>query len=255
MTAALTITTPFRPCVLIPTYNNPKTVRAVVLQAKDHLNDVIVVDDGSGSEGRAACEGIERDGLARVVFRAENGGKGAAVKTGLAAARDFGFTHVAQVDADGQHDIAQLPALLETGAAHPEALILGYPEYDDSANKVRLVARRFTQFWIDLEVGRGVIRDAMVGFRLYPVEATLNARAGGNRMDFDVEIPVRMAWNQVPIINVPVPVRYLSEEDGGVSHFQPLRDNLRFSWLHTRLCTKLFFRWLGGLLWPPRATS
>ena len=249
----------YRPCIVIPTYDNPQTIRAVAEQARTYLPDVIVVDDGSGERGRAACAALSAEGIAFVHHRAHNGGKGAAVKTGLAVARERGFTHVAQVDADGQHDLTQLPKLLAAGRAHPSALILGYPEYDDSANKVRLVARRFTQFWIDLEVGRGVIRDAMVGFRLYPIESTLDARATGDRMDFDVEIPVRMAWNRVPIVNLPVPVRYLSKDEGGVSHFQPLRDNLRFSWLHTRLCTKLFFRWLAGRLGfrkqLPRATS
>ena len=235
----------FRPCILIPTYNNPRTVAAVVEQARAHLSDVIVVDDGSGPEGRAACEAIAEKGWAHVHHRAQNGGKGAAVKTGLAVAADLGFTHAAQVDADGQHDLSHVPMLLARGVAQPNALVLGYPEYDESVNRVRQFARRFTQFWIDLEVGRGVIRDAMVGFRLYPIQATLEARARGNRMDFDVEIPVRMAWNRVPIINLPVPVRYLSEDEGGVSHFQPLRDNLRFSWLHTKLCTTVFFRWLG----------
>ena len=245
----------FRPCIVIPTYNNPDTVIAVVREAQAYLPDIVLVDDGSDPAGRAACEAIAREGTAHVHHRPSNGGKGAAVKTGLAVAQGLGFTHAAQVDADGQHDLSQLPALLDKGRARPDALILGYPEYDDSVNRVRQVARRFTQFWIDLEVGRGVIRDAMVGFRLYPIDATLAANAGGNRMDFDVEIPVRMAWNRVPIINLPVPVRYLTKEEGGVSHFQPLRDNLRFSWLHTRLCTKVFFRWLRRLIWRPRAAS
>ena len=243
----------FRPCIVIPTYDNPRTVETVVRQARSYLLDIIVVDDGSDAAGRAACEAIADQRLAHVVHRNVNGGKGAAVKTGLAVARDLGFTHAAQVDADGQHDLTQLPRLLDAGRADPDALILGYPEYDDSANRVRLVARRFTQFWIDLEVGRGVIRDAMVGFRLYPIPSTLAAKAAGDRMDFDVEIPVRMSWAGVPIINLPVPVRYLTKAEGGVSHFQPLRDNLRFSWLHTRLCTKVFFRWLGRRIWPPKA--
>lgn len=232
-------------CVLIPTYDNPRTVRSVVEVAQRTAGlPVVLIDDGSGAEGRAACRQIHEAGLAHVHHRPDNGGKGAAVKTGLRVARDLGYTHVAQVDADGQHDLSRLPSLLEASQAHPEALILGCPRYDETVPAARRIARRFTQFWIELEVGKGVIDDAMVGFRVYPISATLAAGAGGDRMDFDVEIPVRMAWRGVPIVNFPVPVRYLTEDEGGVSHFQPLWDNVRFSWLHTRLCTTVFFRWL-----------
>lgn len=237
----------FRPCVVIPTYENPKTIEAVVRAARGYLEDVIVVDDGSGPAGRGACEAVAAQGLAHVHHRPENGGKGAAVKTGFEVARERGFTHVVQVDGDGQHDLTHIPRLLEAATAQPEALVLGYPEYDETVNKARQFARKFTQMWIELEVGKGVIRDSMVGFRVYPVQAAIEARARGDRMDFDVEIPVRMAWNDVPIVNIPVPVRYLTEEEGGVSHFQLVRDNLRFSWLHTRLCTTVIFRWLGRL--------
>lgn len=239
--------TDFRPCVLIPTYDNPRTIEAVAQEAKRALSDVIVVDDASAAPGREACARLVEHGV-EVVHRKTNGGKGAAVKTGLARAHELGFTHALQIDGDGQHDLSAVPRLLDEARRAPQALVLGYPEYDASVPRVRLVARRFTQFWIDLEVGPGVIRDAMIGFRVYPVDATLAARAGGNRMDFDVEIPVRMAWRGVPIVNVPVPVRYLSADEGGVSHFQPLQDNLRFSWLHTRLTTRAFFMGLARRL-------
>ncbi len=236
----------FRPCVLIPTFDNPRTVRRVVEEARAHLGDVLVVDDGSGPEGERVCADIGAEGLAQVRRRPKNGGKGAAVKTGLAWARELGFTHAAQVDADGQHDVSALPRLLAAGREHPDSLILGCPRYDESAPRVRRVARRFTQLWVDLEVGRGVIADAMVGFRLYPIDATLAAGARGDRMDFDVEIPVRLAWAKTPIVNFPVPVRYFSRAEGGVSHFHPFLDNVRFFALHTRLATLAFFRWLGG---------
>lgn len=244
----------FRPCMVIPTFDNPKTVERVVAEARNYLPDILIVDDGSGPDGKLACERVADSGQALLRRRPENGGKGAAVKTGLSWAQELGFSHAVQVDADGQHDLDYIPHLLALGREHPEALVLGCPRYDDSAPQLRRTARKFTQFWIDLEVGRGVIEDAMVGFRLYPIDETLAARAGGNRMDFDVEIPVRMAWRGVPIINLPVPVRYLTEEEGGVSHFQPVWDNVRFSWLHARLTTWSFFRRLFGAK-RPRALS
>lgn len=224
-------------CLLIPTYDNPATIRGVVVRGREFLTDVVVVDDGSGPAGRAACEAIARDGLAHVHHRSANGGKGAAVKTGFAVAAELGFTHVLQVDGDGQHDLTRIPAFLEAARERPHALLLGYPEYDDSIPAVRRIARGFTRFWVDLEAGRGVIADAMVGFRVYPLAAVQRVRVRGDRMDFDIEIAVRLAWAGVPIVNLPIGVRYLAAEEGGVSHFQPLRDNLRFSWLHSKLCT------------------
>jgi polyprenyl-phospho-N-acetylgalactosaminyl synthase len=228
-----------RACVLIPTYDNPQTIERVVVAAREHLEEVIVVDDGSGPEGRAACAALSAKGLARVIHREKNGGKGAAVKTGLAAAFDAGFTHAFQIDADGQHQIDAMPAFLEAAAAVPGACILGYPVYGDSVPALRLRARKITSFWVDLEVGgRGIIRDAMVGFRVYPLESIRSLRVKSDRMDFDVEIAVRIAWRDIPIRNLPVGVRYLTAEEGGRSHFQPLRDNLRLGLLHSRLCTE-----------------
>lgn len=239
----------FRPCVLIPTYDNPATIERVVLRAREHLGDVIVVDDGSGSEGRAACASLATRGVAHVVHRDRNGGKGAAVKTGLDAASALGFSHALQIDADGQHDVDAMPEFLRAAEAAPSACVLGYPVYEGEVPAVRRRARAITKFWVDLEAGRGVIRDAMVGFRVYPVESIRALRVRSDRMDFDVEIAVRIAWAGIPILNLPVGVRYLTAEEGGRSHFQPVRDNLRLGLLHSRLCTeasmRFFFRLLG----------
>lgn len=234
----------YNPCVLIPTFNNPKTIRQVVLEVREYTKNILVVDDGSDFEGYRICQELAQSELAKVLHRPTNGGKGAAVKSGLSWAQELGFSHALQVDADGQHDLQHIPDFMEQGSLKPLACIVGYPRYDKSAPIVRRVARRFTQFWVDIEAGRGVIKDAMVGFRLYPIKVTLEAGVLGNRMDFDVEVPIRLVWMGVPIINRPVSVRYLSKEEGGVSHFQLFRDNLRFSWLHTRLCTLAMWRWL-----------
>jgi hypothetical protein len=90
-------------------------------------------------------------------------------------------------------------------------------------------------FWARVETGGPVIADPLCGFRVYPLEAALAADARGDHMEFDLEIPVRMAWAGTPVRNLPTRVRYLRREEGGVSHFQLGRDNARISWLHTRL--------------------
>lgn len=234
-----------RLCGVVPTLDNPHTVRSVVTALRAHLPDVLVVDDGSGPAGRAACEQLARDGLARVHRLERNRGKGAALKVAFRLLREAGFTHAFQIDADGQHDLGAVPAFLAAARADPTALVLAYPIYDHSVPKTRLLARQATRFWVDVEVGqKGLIRDALIGCRVYPLEATLAIGARGNRMEYEVEIAVRMARAGVPIVNLPVAVRYLSAEQGGVSHFRPLADNLRLCWMHSRLCSAFCTRWV-----------
>jgi len=234
---------------LVPTLDNPRTVRNVVMAIRRHLPAVILVDDGSGEAGRAACDLIAADGLATLRRLDRNRGKGAAVKAGFAAARELGFTHAFQIDADGQHDIASIPTFLRASAEQPDALILGYPRYDGVIPRGRRIGRRFTNLWVDLEVGRrGAIRDAMIGFRVYPLAAALASGTRANRMDFDIEIAVRMVRNGCPVQNLPVDVQYLAAGDGGVSHFRLIRDNLGFCRLHSRLCIIGMFGWLRVVL-------
>lgn len=227
---------------LIPTFNNPRTIRAVVEETRRHISTVLVVDDGSDAEGRAACDALAREGLALVVHREKNGGKGAAVKTGLSELKARGFTHAFQVDADGQHAIADMPRFLAAAEAHPGALVLGSPEFDDTAPRSRLIGRKITRFWTHVETFGPLIDDPMCGFRVYPIEKALTAEARGNAMDFDPEIAVRIAWSGTPVLNLLTRVRYIAAGEGGVSHFRLVRDNALISWMHTRLVLSLFGR-------------
>ena len=239
----------FRCCVIVPTYDNPETVRSVVERVRVHVSDVIVVDDGSGDEGREACAALAHEGLATVFRLARNSGKGAAVRRGFVEAENAGFTHAFQIDADGQHDLKQVPIFLAAAEANPSDAIFGAPVYDDSAPSLRRSAREITRFWVDLEVGRGVIEDAMIGFRVYPIAQVRSLPLRDDRMSFDVEIAVLLAWAGAHVRNLPVGVRYLTAEEGGRSHFRPFMDNLRLSMLHSRLCTLASIRWC--LRWIP----
>jgi glycosyltransferase involved in cell wall biosynthesis len=225
----------FRPVVVIPTYDNPRTIRRVVTAIRAHAESVLVVDDGSGPAARAEIDRLGGEGLAQVVRREVNGGKGAAVKTGIRAAAAAGFTHVLQIDADGQHTLDDLPTFLAAAAGAPQGLVLGYPIFDGTVPAARLWGRKLTNFWVHVETGGQVIRDPMCGFRVYPVAAALQALPRADRMDFDPEIAVRLVWAGLPVINIPTRVRYLSAAEGGVSHFRLWRDNVRISWMHTRL--------------------
>jgi glycosyltransferase involved in cell wall biosynthesis len=222
-------------CAIIPTYDNPATVAAVVERVRQHIPHVILVDDGSGPEARAVAEDLAARTLAQVVFRPVNGGKGAAVKTGLEAAHAAGMTHALQIDADGQHDANDIPRFLEASAKNPDALVLGQPVFDGTAPKSRLWGRKISVFWCMIETWSTKVGDPLCGYRVYPVAAALTAAARGRTMDFDPEIAVRLAWNGVPVVHVTTRVRYLSSEEGGVSHYKGLRDTVRISLMHTSL--------------------
>jgi len=238
----------FRPCVLIPTFDNPLTIAGVVAQARDHINDIVIVDDGSGEAGRSAVDAIAEKGHAHVTRRSANGGKGAAVKTGFAAARELGYTHALQLDADGQHDVADIPRFLALASENPQAAVLGHPVYDHTMPRGKKAAHGLTNFWTSVETGGRVIVDPQCGYRVYPLDAALDASPTADRMAFDIEIAVRLAWLGTPIINVPTRVRYLPREAGGVSHFRLVRDNLAITLMHVRLVVTAIFRSLFRLL-------
>lgn len=235
-------------CAVVPTYDNPDTIRTVVEQVRAHL-PVVVVDDGSGAEARRALEALGREGLAHVVVRERNGGKGAAVKDGFRQARALGFTHALQIDADGQHDVRDLPRFLAAAEAQPDALVLGEPIFDASAPRSRTRGHRFCRIWTTLATGGPVIGDVLCGYRVYPLEPTMRLHCG-DRMEFDAEIAIRLVWAGCPVVNLPTRVRYLSREEGGVSHFRLFRDNLRIVSRYFWWCTLGLLRLAAG--WAPR---
>lgn len=231
----------FRPCILIPTYDNPDTIRDVVVAVRALLPEVVIVDDASAEPNRREVERLGEEGLAQVTHRERNGGKGAAVKTGFAFARQLGYTHALQVDADGQHALEDIAKFLEIAQEHPEAVILGQPIFDETAPTHRMVLRRVTIFWTRREVGDDRVGDPLCGFRLYPLDPAIATHTVGNRMDFDPEIVVRLAWMDLPIVHVPTKVRYI---EGGVTHWLPLEDN----WLIFKMHTRLMWRRMMHLL-------
>lgn len=238
-----------RICAIIPTYDNPATIGRVATSVREHVDDVFVIDDGSAAEGRAAVAALEAAGTARVLRRDENGGKGAAVWSGLLLAHENGFTHALQIDADGQHDSSDIPRFLSACREDPRAVVLGQPVFDHTAPKSRRRARKITHVLCAIETGSAKLGDPLCGFRLYPIEPALATRTASRKMDFDPEIAVRLFWRGVPVVHLPVKVRYFTAAEGGVSHYQLVRDTARIGWMHVRLCTIALFR---ALSWPLR---
>ncbi|MDR1818407.1 MAG: glycosyltransferase family 2 protein [Puniceicoccales bacterium] len=225
----------FRPCVIIPCYNHAGSLPGVLASLAPTGLPVIIVDDAS----EPPVPAVPAVPAAVLLRHDVNQGKGGAVITGLREAARLGYTHALQIDADGQHDAAAVPALLEAARREPDALVSGAPLYDASAPASRRHGRLLTNAWVWLETLSFQIKDSMCGLRVYPLAATLallDRRRLGRRMDFDVEILVRLFWDGVPARFVPVRVTYPA---GGVSHFHPVRDNLRVSWMHTRLVLEM----------------
>ncbi|TMQ06417.1 MAG: glycosyltransferase family 2 protein [Deltaproteobacteria bacterium] len=237
-----------RLCAIIPTYNNPRTLEEVVARVREHIADVVVVDDGSAEPARRVAQELAATGGCEVVFRERNGGKGAAVKTGLAWARDHHFDYALQIDADLQHDPADIPKLVAriSGVGSPPegTLVLAQPIFDASAPRGRLRARKISVFWAMIETLGRKVGDPLCGYRVYPVATALRVATRGNAMDFDPEIAVRLVWAGVAVVHVPTPVIYRSAEDGGVSHYRKVIDTLLIAGAHFRLCTEGLLRLL-----------
>ena len=225
--------------VLIPSYNPGVKLDETVRGAREHWNPVWVVVDGStdGSAGRLQAM-AERDPGLHVIVLPDNQGKGAAVLAGLDAAAARGFTHVLTMDSDGQHPARLIPAFMAASQAAPDTMVLGMPKFDASAPWVRVQGRRLSNLWADVETLWAGIGDSLYGFRVYPVAplaAIMHRQKGMRRFDFDPEAAVRLCWEGVRPVNLEAPVRYFRADEGGVSHFQYVRDNLLLARMHGRL--------------------
>lgn len=233
----------FVPAIVIPIYNHRATIADVVARLSAYELPIFIVDDGSDEATQRTLAAIAAgEPRARLSRLPRNSGKGPAVMHGLRAAFAAGCTHALQVDADGQHDLADVPRFLELGRARPDAVVAGCPIYDASAPASRRYGRYITHFWVWVETLSFAIGDSMCGFRLYPLAASVALMKRDRlpaRMNFDTEMIVRLFWMGLPVVNLPTRVIY---PQGGLSHFRMWRDNLRISWMHIRLCAGMLVR-------------
>jgi glycosyltransferase involved in cell wall biosynthesis len=229
-------------CIVVPFYNHAGAIEKVVDALKPLDLHCLIVDDGSDADAQRVLSKIAmRESWVEILRLPRNGGKGAAVMAGCDAALAAGFTHAMQIDADGQHNAADAARLLELAARHPEAMIGGVAVYDSTVPRSRRYGRYLTHGLVWLITLSLQIRDSMCGFRVYPLATTCDVwrrHRVGRRMDFDIEIMVRLHWKGVRIIAFPTRVTYPSD---GVSHFNLVKDNILITGMHLRL--------LFGMLW------
>ncbi len=229
-------------CAVVPVYRHEKTSRHVVESLVNLNIPVILIDDGNAPEGHEILESVARDiPDVELVTHKRNLGKGAAMRSGMEAAIAAGFTHALQVDADGQHDMGAISLFINEVKEHPDDLICGYPEYDESVPKAREQGRKITNFWVAIETLSLKIPDAMCGFRVYPLATSwpIMKRLRNNRMGFDIEMIVRLSWAGVKMRFFPVKVHYPKD---GVSNFRMFHDNVVISMTHTMLCFGMLIR-------------
>jgi len=233
-------------CLLIPNYNHGSTINELLKQLATYELPCILIDDGSNEETKQKLEEAKHTfPWVTLITLPENQGKGAAMVIGFNYAIEHGFTHAIQIDADAQHDPNDIPKFLAAIAAHPDALVAGEPIYDETIPKGRLYGRIVANVWVCIETLTCHYRDAMCGYRVYPLEyiAKILKKGGfAKGMGVDIDLWVRLSWRGGEIVSIPTAVVY---PDNGMSNFRIVRDNVRISWLHT----KLFF---GMLLQMPR---
>ena len=232
--------------VIIPSYNTGARVVDTARAAANIWDPVWVIIDGSTDQsGEMLMQLANQLNNLRVLSISRNSGKGNAVLFGAQKAEKLGFTHILAMDADGQHPATEIKRFMHSSIENPDALILGVPQFDDDAPAIRVHGRKLCNFWVNLETLWGGIRDSLFGLRIYPIadlRAVMEGHRFARRFDFDPEVAVRMCWRGLPTINLPCPVRYFSEEEGGVSQFRYLRDNTLLVLMHARLLTGFLIR-------------
>lgn len=231
---------------VVPVYNHGSALESVVKRLVQYNFPIIVIDDGNDEKNKAYINDIaEKYPLVTLLVHPKNKGKGEAMKTGLRKAEELGLTHVLQIDSDGQHDAGQIPQFIKLSKENPKAVICGYPEYDSSVPKYRKIGRKISNVWIHIVsfTTSKEVRDALIGFRIYPVAPYCKILRRhsiiDSRMGYDIDILVHLLWLNVPVISEVVKVTY---PEDGVSNFRMVRDNLRISFTYARLFIGMIIR-------------
>lgn len=220
-------------CVIVPTYNNDKTLERVLtgVLTFSNGNDVIVVNDGSTDNTDAVLEKF-RDRII-LLKNEKNQGKGFSLRKGFAEAISRGFKNAITIDSDGQHYPDDISVMIENAQLHPGALLMGSRNMNqENVPGKSSLGNKFSNFWFWIETGQK-LPDTQTGFRLYPLDELKHISLFTRKFETEIEVIVRLAWRDVKIIAVPVKVLY--DPDERVSHFRPFRDFTRISILNTCL--------------------
>ncbi len=227
-------------CIVIPTYNNAATLKNLIDNTLQYCAKVIVVNDGSTDGTKEILTDLKT--ITLLTFD-KNQGKGIALREGLRKAIAMGFDYAITIDSDGQHFADDIPLFLKAVEKSPGSVVVGARNIQaDGMPAKNSFANKFSNFWYKLETGIS-LPDTQSGFRLYPLAQLKNMKFFSSKYEFEVEILVRLAWKNTPVLWVPVKVYYPPQEER-ISHFRPLRDFTRISILNSLLVlTTLLWIW------------
>lgn len=216
-------------CVIVPTYNNGKTLRRVLDSVLQHTTNIIVVNDGSTDQTAAILEDYPQ---LFQIHHQKNSGKGTALRNGFKKAVSLGFDYAITIDSDGQHFASDLPKFINAIKTGGEALLIGSRNMtQDGVPKKSSFGNNFSNFWFWFETGIR-LEDTQSGYRLYPLRR-IPKRYVTRKFEFEIEVIVRSAWEGIPVKNIPIDILYDPSER--VSHFRPFKDFTRISILNTVL--------------------
>lgn len=225
--------------VIIPTYNNEKTLLSVIEDVKNYCNDIIVFNDGSTDNTPHILQQIEN---IEILSHTKNKGKGSALKKGLLYAKQKGFRYAITIDSDGQHYADDIPSFVDEIERNPDTLLVGARNLTaDNMPGKNSFANKFSNFWFKIETGT-TLEDTQSGYRLYPLDSLGSMKHYTTKYEFELEALVFQVWKGVEVKNIPVKVYYPPQEER-VSHFRPFRDFTRISILNTILVT-IAFLWI-----------
>jgi len=221
----------YKVAVLIPTFNNERTVGNVIRSVQQYSQDIIVVNDGSTD---STAERLQQFQQINLVSYTPNKGKGYALRMGFQRAIAMGYDYVISIDSDGQHFAEDLPKFLYALQDHPAAIIMGVRNMEQAGIPGKSsFGHKFSNFWFWVETGIKM-NDTQSGYRLYPIKLLSGTNFITRKFEFEIEVMVRSVWKGVDMAEVPVKVFYAPTEDR-VSHFRPFQDFMRITLLNTFL--------------------
>ena len=228
-------------CVIIPTYNNERTLKRVLNGVLEYTSNIIVVNDGSTDTTSTILKAYQS--VQQIHFN-KNKGKGLALREGFKQAIDLGYNFAITIDSDGQHFPSDIPAFINTLESHncEDILIIGARNMkQEGVPGKSSFGNNFSNFWFKFETGI-TLQDTQSGFRLYPLRVIKNLKFFTSKFEFEIEVIVKSAWKDVPVMNIPIQVLY--DESERVSHFRPFQDFTRISILNTWfvLLTLLYYK-------------
>jgi len=218
-------------CVIVPTYNNHKTLKRVLDSVLEYTQNVIIVNDGSTDETGEILKGYA---YLTQIHHAKNLGKGMALRNGFKKAIELNFEYAITIDSDGQHFPSDIPNFIAEIQRQPNSLLIGSRNMaQENVPKKSSFGNKFSNFWFKFETGIK-LTDTQSGFRLYPLKL-IPKLFYTNKFEFEIEVIVRSAWKGVVVKNIPIQILYDPAER--VSHFRPFKDFTRISILNTVLVT------------------